>query len=77
MNIFRYGFALMFAALASAIGTGQGLAITQIDTERLLFGQSVRLYLSAPGAAGAETPEVEVWESAPGGAWERRPVTAV
>lgn len=77
MNIFRYGFALIFAALASSVGTGQGLAITQIDTDRLLFGQSVRLYLSAPGAAGTESLEIEVWESAPGEAWERRSVTGV
>ena len=77
MRIFRYGFALLFAALVSALGSAQGLAITQIDTERLLFGQSVRLYLSAPGAAGTESPEIEVWESAPGGDWTRRPVTGV
>jgi len=77
MKIFRYGFALLFAALVSALGSAQGLAITQIDTDRLLFGQAVRLYLSAPGAAGTESPEIEVWESAPGGDWTRRPVTAV
>lgn len=77
MNVFRYGFAILLAALAAAAGAGQGLAITQIDTERLLFGQSVRLYLSAPGAAGAQNPDVEVWEAGEGGEWTRRPVTAV
>ena len=77
MRIYRYGFALLLAALASALTAGQGMAITQIDTDRLLFGQSVRLYLSAPGSGGTDTPEVEVWESGEGGAWARRPVTTV
>ena len=67
MRSFRYGFLILIAALAAVPGAGQGLAITQIDTERLLFGQSVRLYLSAPGAAGTESPDVEVWESGEGG----------
>ncbi len=77
MKAFRYGFLILIAALAAAPGAGQGLAITQIDTERLLFGQSVRLYLSAPGAAGTESPEVRVWEAGEDGEWAPRPVTAV
>ncbi len=77
MRSFRYGFLILIAALAAVPGAGQGLAITQIDTERLLFGQSVRLYLSAPGAAGTESPDVEVWESGEGGEWAPRPVTSV
>ena len=77
MKIFRYASALLFAALASSLAAGQGMAITQIDTDRLLFGQSVRLYLSAPGIAGADLPVVEVWESGEGGQYALRPVTAV
>ncbi|HSV57021.1 MAG TPA: VWA domain-containing protein, partial [Magnetospirillaceae bacterium] len=77
MKMNKLALACFAAALAPSLAAGQGMAITQIATENLLLGQSVRLYLSAPGAAAAELPEVEVWESGEAGVWTLRPVRAV
>lgn len=79
MRTFRYACALLFGVLAAALASSQGMAITQIDTDRLLFGQTVRLYLSAPqaGSSGEAQPEIEVWESGADMKYARRPVKAI
>ena len=77
MRICRSACALLFGALITAFANGQGMAVTQIDTDALLFGQTVRLYLSAPGADREARPEIEIWESGDGNEYTRRPVKAV
>ncbi len=79
MKTTKLAGALLFGALAVRLAFGQGMAVTQIDTENLLFGQTVRLYLSAPqaGAGGGKLPDIEVWEAGEEREYSRRPVKAV
>ena len=69
--------ALSLALLAQAASAqGQPRAITQIGTERLLAGQTVRLYVTG-GDGGAAAENVRVEESADGVSFYERDVKSV
>lgn len=71
---------IAFFICSAALAGAQGLAITQISSERLLSEQLTRLYLSAPALrpeAGGPPPVFDVWESGDGLNWQQRPVLSV
>ena len=75
MKMWKYSMTVALAVLAASAAHAQGLAITQISTDRLLSSQETRLYLSLPALPrmGQESADaLEIWESGDGENYERR-----
>lgn len=79
MRFIKTSLLLVFFCAGAASLTGQGLSISQIDTDRLLFTQNVRLYVSTPFSDSNDDSalDLEVWESGNGKDFVQRPVLSV
>src|SRR6056297_3036991 len=66
----RVSIAITIALMVSSIATAQRLSIGQVDTDRLLFGQRVDLFVSLDVPGEPDFGNLRVYESADGEVYE-------